>query len=71
VGRLSAIGTKAGDTLNDLLGGGQPPGIRLGAARAALEHMFRGHELDTLARQVAQLRAELEELRNAAGGAGA
>jgi hypothetical protein len=70
VGRLSAVGALAGDTLNELLTN-QAPMVRLGAARAALEFMFRGHEHDTLARRLAQLKEEIEGLRHGHRGDGA
>jgi hypothetical protein len=62
VGRLSGIGVLAGDTLKDLLGDSSSS-IRLGAARAALEFMFRGNEQDTLARQLRQLQQQIEALQ--------
>jgi hypothetical protein len=72
VGRLSAIGVLAGDTLKELMGKDHPAAIRLGAARGALEYLFRGHELDTLTRQVKELREALRNgTGNAAAGAGA
>src|SRR5439155_5083923 len=62
VGRLAAIGTLAGSTLHGLLAAEVPAGVRLGASRAVLEFMFRGHEVETLARQVAELKAQVEAL---------
>jgi hypothetical protein len=63
VGRLSAVGVLAGDTLRALLGE-ENPQIRLGAARAALEYMLRGREQVELAEQVQRLQAQVEALRD-------
>jgi hypothetical protein len=54
VGRLAEVGALAGETLAELVKDA-PPAVRLGAARAILEHMFRGHEVDALARRVQEL----------------
>jgi hypothetical protein len=54
VGKLSSLGTHAGNALEKLLKA-KSPHVRLSAARAALEFMFRGNEQDTLARRVAAL----------------
>jgi hypothetical protein len=62
VGRLSGIGVLAGDTLKNLLGDSSSS-IRLGAAKAALEFMFRGNEQDTLARQLRELLEQIEALK--------
>jgi hypothetical protein len=70
VGRLSGIGVLAGDTLKDLLGDASSS-IRLGAARAALEFMFRGHEQDTLARQLRELKQQIEALQGPTANAAA
>jgi hypothetical protein len=56
IGKLAAVGTLATDTLHQLLSS-KSDAVRLGAARATLEHMFRGHELHTLAQRVAALEA--------------
>jgi hypothetical protein len=55
VGRLASFGTLAGDTLGELL---QSPsdGVRLRAAGQVLAYLFRGMELDALAREVAELK---------------
>jgi hypothetical protein len=58
VSKLADIGALAGETLGELVREGSGA-VRLGAARSILEFMFRGHELDTLARQVEELRREL------------
>jgi hypothetical protein len=71
VGRLASVGALAGDTLRELLDPGRPPAVRLGAARSVLEFMFRGHELDTLARQVADLQRRLAEVTTNGPGGGA
>jgi hypothetical protein len=62
VGRLAAVGQLAADTLKELIGKTSPPAVRLGAARAVLEHMFRGNEVGTLAREVAELKRLLQEV---------
>jgi hypothetical protein len=64
VGRLSALGTLAADTLHQLLSSGNES-IRLSAARSALDFMLRGHEMETLAKEVEELRRVVEELSNA------
>jgi hypothetical protein len=51
VGRLSALGVLASETLERLLGA-TSDNVRLGAARAVLEHLFRGNEVFVLARQL-------------------
>jgi hypothetical protein len=63
VGRLAAVGALAGDTLHELLASSVPPATRLGAARAVLEYMLRGAEVEALAREQAELRREIEELK--------
>jgi hypothetical protein len=66
VGRLADVGALASDTLADLVKDG-PPAVRLGAARAILEHMFRGHEQETMARQLAELKKQVEVLTRGDG----
>jgi hypothetical protein len=44
VGRLSVLGCKAADGLNDLMGSSREQ-TKLGACRATLEYLFRGSEL--------------------------
>jgi hypothetical protein len=67
VGRLASLGGTAANTLRDLVAEGTPPAVRLGAARAALEYLFRGAEVDTLARQVEDLKQQVEELSRGNG----
>jgi predicted transcriptional regulator len=62
VGRLAAAGGLAGKTLHELLRS-QSDTVRLGAAHAALEFMFRGHEQDTLVRQVEDIQRQLEAVK--------
>jgi hypothetical protein len=62
VGRLSALGVLAAEGLQDLLKS-QTPGIRLGAVRTALDHLFRGAMLDNLQRLVLELQEELTRLK--------
>jgi hypothetical protein len=59
VGRLSALGQEAADGLHALLSS-ESDSVKLGACRAVLEYQFRGCELFTLTRAVADLRARLE-----------
>jgi hypothetical protein len=70
VGRLSALGVLASETLQKLLGATSDT-VRLGAARAVLEFQFRGSEVFTLARAVAELREQVEALTRGASNHGA
>jgi hypothetical protein len=63
VGRLSALGVLAAEGLQDLLKS-PLPGVKLGAVRTALEHLFRGAMHDNLQRLVAEMQNELERLRH-------
>ncbi len=63
VGRLSLAGGAAATVLAQLVGSAGSEAVRLGACRAVLDHMFRGVEADTLARQLAELRAEIAEVK--------
>jgi hypothetical protein len=60
VGTLAAASQRAALTLFNLLGDRETSAIRLAAARAVLEHTFRGAEIDLLARQIAELREQME-----------
>jgi hypothetical protein len=66
VGRLAALGTATAEALAKLLRSRKET-VKLGAARVALEYLFKGHEHDTLARQVRELAEELERLRHGDG----
>jgi hypothetical protein len=68
VGKLADVGALAGETLADLVREGTGT-VKLGAARSILEFMFRGHEVDTLARQVADLKRQVEGLTRGDRGA--
>jgi hypothetical protein len=59
VGRLASVGVLAVDKLHELLGA-KSQQTQLGAARAVLEFLFRGVEIDVLARQVAELKELVE-----------
>jgi hypothetical protein len=63
VGRLAALGNLAVGQLHGLLSrettGEQ---VRLGAARAALDFLFRSHEQQTLAKQLEELKKQVEEV---------
>jgi hypothetical protein len=60
VGRLSGVSIKAVNALEDLLAD-RSAAIRLGAAKALLDFTFRGDERETLARQLRQLREEIDD----------
>jgi hypothetical protein len=68
VGKLAEAGALAGETLAELVKDA-PPAVRLGAARGILEFMFRGHESETMARQLAELKKQVEVLTRGDGGA--
>jgi hypothetical protein len=63
IGRLSALGTLAGDVLGGLLKS-QSEKVRLGAARTALDFMIKGRDYERLSREVAELRRQVEDERN-------
>jgi hypothetical protein len=67
VGKLSALGGLAADTLQALLSA-EAETVRLGAARAVLENMFKGVEIDNVLTRLARLEAGGGD---AAGGPGA
>jgi hypothetical protein len=68
VGKLADVGALAGETLAELVREGSGT-VKLGACRAVLEYLFRGHEMDTLARQVAELKWQVEGLTRGDRGA--
>jgi hypothetical protein len=59
VGRLSAVGVLAVDKVHELASNARSETVQLGAARTALEFMFRGTEVDVLAKQIAELREQV------------
>src|SRR5581483_6411304 len=63
VARLPAHGTIAADTLGKLIQS-KDERVRLGAARAILDHLYRGAEIFELERRL----RELEELMKLEGG---
>jgi hypothetical protein len=67
VGKLSALGDTSVEALDGLLKS-PTENIKLGATRTALEYLFKSHEQLTLARQMDELRRELEELKRHDGG---
>jgi hypothetical protein len=67
VGRLAAVGTLAASRLQDLVDNAKSETVRLGAARAILEFMFRGAEVEVLAREVADLKRLVGEIKHGAG----
>jgi hypothetical protein len=73
VGRLAAVGALAADKLHALLGA-KAESVQLGAARSILDYMLRGAEIEVLAREVADLKRLVAEVRHDpgvyAGGAG-
>jgi hypothetical protein len=64
IGQLASVGVLAGQELQRLLSNDKPT-VRLGAARSIYEYMFRGAEVDLLARQLAELKERLEEIERA------
>jgi hypothetical protein len=63
VGRLAATGVLAVTRLQDLVDNARSEAVRLGAARAILEHMFKGAEVEVLAREVDALKRQFEEVQ--------
>jgi hypothetical protein len=64
VGRLAAVGALAADKLHALIGNAKSETVQLGAARSVLEYMLRGCETEVLARQLAELRLQVEGILN-------
>jgi hypothetical protein len=69
VGRLSSVGVLAVDTLHNLLTD-RSSTVKLGAARAVLEYMLRGHDEIGVLKQIEALRRELAEMRGDGDGGG-
>jgi hypothetical protein len=67
VAKLTALGAVAVKTLGDLMKAGVGENVRLGAARATLEHMFRGFDEVGLLKQIDELRQRLEGLKHGEG----
>jgi hypothetical protein len=67
VDKLAELGYAAVDQLRTLIEGGQSETVRLGAARAALDYLFRANEQMALTREVAELKALVEEARRGGG----
>jgi len=67
VARLTALGATAVRTLGDLMKDGAGENVRLGAARATLEHMFRGFDEVGLLKQIEALRKQLQEAKGGDG----
>jgi hypothetical protein len=67
VGKLSALGDTSVEALDGLLRS-TTENIKLGATRTALEYLFKSNEQLTLARQVDELRRDLEALKRHDGG---
>jgi hypothetical protein len=65
VGRLATIGTTAVDELFRLINNGENDNVKLGACRATLSFMLAGHTNETLSREVAELRQQVDHERNA------
>jgi hypothetical protein len=61
VGKLSALGSISTDVLHGLLSSANEK-IRLGAVRTTLEHMFRGTELESVIKEVEELKATVGRL---------
>jgi hypothetical protein len=62
VGKLLALGSRSVDELHRLILAGQNDGVKLGAARAALGFMLQSHEMETLAKELADLRQRVSEI---------
>ena len=58
-GRLSDIMSKAVQCLSELLDGSNPPGIRLGSARAVAELLFRSREILSIEERLAELESRM------------
>jgi hypothetical protein len=69
VGQFAAAGGLSVRTLRKLARTGRPDAVRLGAARALADFLFRGAEVDTVALQLAELRNQLEGITNGIGDA--
>jgi hypothetical protein len=65
-GRLAALGTHFSEALRRNAECGVPA-VEVRAASAGLAQMFRGAEVDVLARQLEELRREVEALRHERG----
>src|SRR5262245_31788708 len=63
IGRLSAIGAESVAEVERLVRESKSEAVRLGAVRTVLEYLFRGNEQYTLARQVDELRRQLEGVK--------
>jgi hypothetical protein len=67
VGRLAILGTIAADELHRLIRQGENDQVKLGAARAVLGYMLAGHGNEILARQVEELRRQMEAIEHGTG----
>jgi hypothetical protein len=68
IGRLSALGILAADTLGHLMKhGGKDDHVKLNAASAILRYMLAGHGNEVLAHQAEALRRQMEESEHGAG----
>jgi hypothetical protein len=65
VGHLADTGSKAVEDLKALASSATSESVRLGALRTVLEYLFRGHEQYTLARQLEELKKQLDEVKHA------
>jgi hypothetical protein len=66
VGKLAALGDSAAEALDALLKSVSET-VKLGAVRTCFEYIFKGNEVDTLRRQLQDLRTELEVLKHGPG----
>jgi uncharacterized protein (DUF849 family) len=61
VGALTALGPGAVGTLGELVRAAQSETVKMGACRAALEHLFRGRELLTVEQRLSEIEKRIEE----------
>jgi hypothetical protein len=59
VGRLAALGVRSADKLNELMDCDRKQ-VQLGAARASLDFLFRGHELLEIEERLQSIEAALK-----------
>lgn len=64
IGRLASLGIEAADELQRLIEDGKDDNVKLGAARAVLQHMLAGHEHETLAQRMRELLDQMEQVRS-------
>ena len=63
--RMQSLTARAADTLAELMDKGQPPTVRLGAARTVLEMGLHQHDAETIRRKLAEIE-EFQQRQDAA-----